>query len=112
VRINGGGELDFFDAVGVLVFFGFLLSFGEFVSVFAVIDQAADRGDGVRSDLDKVNLVGPGKVDGFAESQNAKLLAFNTDHSDFTGTDFPVDPNERAGRWRTEIGALQDTPNG
>ena len=112
VRIDGGRELDFFDAIGVLVFFGFFLSFGEFVAVFAIIHQAADGRDSVRSDLDEVDLAGPGEVDGIAEGQNAELLAFDTDDTDFTGTDFPVDPNERAGRWGTEIGALQDTPNG
>jgi hypothetical protein len=86
--------------------------FGKFVTVLAVIDQPTDRGDRVGRDLDQVDLVGSSEVDGLAEWEHAQLLAVDADHTDFTGANFPVDPNERAGRWRTEIGALQDTPNG
>jgi hypothetical protein len=113
VGIDGGGELDFLHAVGVLMFFGLLLSFGDFVAVLAEIDQTADGRGGVGGNLDQVDLMGPCEVDGFAERQHADLLAIDADHPDLTGTNFPVDPGERAARgWRTEIGALQDTPNG
>ena len=112
VGVDGGGELDLLHAIGVLVLFGLLFAFGEFIPVFAVVDQAADRGDRVGSNLNQIDLVRPSQVDGIAEWEYAQLLAVDADHTDFTGADFPVDPDEWAGGWRTEIGALQDTPNG
>lgn len=110
--IDGGRELDFLYAIGVLVFLGFLFAFREFVAIFSVIDEPADRRDCVGCDFDQVHLVRPGHIDGIAQRNDAELLAVHADDADFAGTDFPVDPDERAGWWRTEVGALQDTPIG
>jgi hypothetical protein len=111
--IDGGGELDFFDAVGVLMFFGFFVAFGLFVAVFAVVDEATNWRGGAGGDFDEVDTVSAGEADGFAEWQDAELMAVDSDYTDFAGADFPIDSGERtAGVRRTGVGALQDTPIG
>jgi len=62
VWIDLGAELDFFNLVGVLVLLGFLVALGLFVTVFAVINEAADRRIRIGGDLDKVHACGASHV--------------------------------------------------
>jgi hypothetical protein len=111
--IDGGGELDFLHAVGVLVFFGFLVALGQFVSVLAVVDQSADRRGGVGRDLDQIDSCGASHGDRVAEGQDPELASIGANDAYFAGTDLPIDSGIRtAGRGGTRVGALQDTPVG
>jgi hypothetical protein len=94
--------------LGVLVFLRLL------VTELAVIDEPADRRSGVGRDLNKVNALGAGHVDGFAELKNAKLAAVLTNNPDFAGTDFSIYPDEWTGGIRRTWGerAAQGTLNG
>ena len=60
MRINRRAELDFLNFIGVLMFPGFLVLLGLFVTVFAEVDQLADGRSGVRRDLDEIDRPGAG----------------------------------------------------
>ena len=94
VGVDRRAELDFLDLVGVLMFPGFLFLFRLFVAELAIIDQAADGGRCVGRDFNQVDSLGARQVDGFAELENAKLLAILGDDANFSGANFPVYPDE------------------
>ena len=64
--------------------------------------------------FDQIHALGAGEVDGFAELEDAKLLAIRRYDSHFPGADFSSDPDERTGGGRRTRGerATQDTLNG
>lgn len=66
MRINRWTQLNLFDLVGVLMFLGFLLLLGLFVTEFPKINNATYRRCRVRRYLNKVNPVVARHVDGFA----------------------------------------------
>jgi len=85
-----------------------------FVAILAEVHQAADRRGRVRRDLNQVNAVGAGKIDGLAERENAELLAVVANDADLTSADFSVYSDERTGETRRtgRERAAQDTLNG
>src|SRR3954452_13463413 len=111
MSVDRGAELDFLDPVGVLMLLGFLFALGLFITVLAVINQAADRRRGIWCDFDEIDRFFAGQGQSVTQGQNAELLAFRSDNSNFAGTDFPVDPDEGACRGGTTRGerATQDT---
>src|SRR5580765_5830060 len=114
VRINLRAELDFFDLVGVVMFFRLFFLFRLFVTIFAVVHEAADRRGRVGRDLDQVDAVGAGKIDGLAQREHTQLLAVVAHDAYFTGAYFSVYSDERTGetrRTRRER-AAQDTLDG
>jgi len=67
VGVNIGAELELFDLVGVLMLFGFLLLFGLFVSVFAEVDDTADRRSGIGGHFHKIDPFRTGQGDGLTQ---------------------------------------------
>ncbi len=78
--INARAELHFLDGGSVLVFFGFLLLLGEFITELAEVHQTADGGNGVGRNLDEVHSMGAGQVDGIIQLNafSHKLLLLST----------------------------------
>ena len=111
VRVDLRTELHLFDFVGVLMLLGFLVPFGLFVSVLAVINQATYGRHRVWRYLDKVDPQGPGHRQRLAERQDSELFSVYANYPDFAGTDLPVYPDERTGRRRItrRKRATQDT---
>ncbi len=99
VRIDFGAQLDFLHLGGVLMLLGFLVALGLFVAELAEIHNPANRRRGVGSDFHQVHPMGAGQIQCVAQRQNPKLfLAILPNNPDFTGTDFPIDPEKRTGR--------------
>ena len=94
MRVDGRAELDFFDFVGVLVFSGFFIPLGQFVAVFAVINQTTDRRSGLRRHFDQVNPLGAGGADRVAEAHHTQLPAVHANDSYFTGANSAVYPDK------------------
>ena len=111
MRIDFRAELDLFDFVGVLMFFGFFFALGLFVAEFAEIYDAADWRYCIGSDFDQVHATGAGHIQRFAKGHYSELFAIAANYPDFAGTDFPINPDERTGgrrrTWRKR--ATQDT---
>jgi hypothetical protein len=110
VRVYARAQLHFLDDGGVLVLLGFLFLLGDFVAVFAEIDEAADRRDSGGGYFHQIHPMMAGEVHRLRKGQDAKLVAVNPDDTDFAGTDFAIDPDERSRRgiaWRKR--AAQDT---
>ena len=109
--VDRGAKLDFFNPIGVLVFFGFLLALRLFVAVLAVIDESANRRGGIRGHFDEIDTLLAGHGQSVSQGDDAQLLTLGSDQSDFASTDFPVNPNERTGRRRItrRERAAQDT---
>src|SRR6266404_5944597 len=100
MRINLGAELNFFDLVGVLVFFRFFLPLRQLVTILSEIDQAAYWRDGVRRHLDEVDPGCAGQRYRLAQRHDPVLLAVGSDNADLTSTYFPINPDEWTGRRR------------
>ena len=100
VGIDLRTKLDFLNARGVLVFLGFLVAFGLFVSVLAEIDQTADGRIRVGGDLNQVNAISASHGQRVTQAEDPELFAINPDDPNFAGTNFPVYPDERSRRRR------------
>ena len=74
----------------------------------------ADRRRRVGCDLNQIDAVGASHVDRFAQRQNAELFTLRSNHSYFTSTNLPINPDERTGggRGTRKERATQDTLNG
>src|SRR6185503_2750655 len=114
VRVDRRAELDFFDLVGVVVFFGLFLLLRLFVAILAIVHQAADRRGRFRGDLDQVHSLSAGQVDGLAQRKDAQLLAVMANDEHFTSANFSVNSDKRTGETRRTRGerAAQDNLNG
>src|SRR5664279_2721154 len=75
-----------------------LLLFGHLVTVFADLNDAADRRHGVRRNFHEIHAMLAGQVERVVQRIDAQLFAIRPDDADFAGTDFAVDPDERGGR--------------
>ena len=91
MRIDLRAELHLLHLVGVLVLFGFLVLLGLLVTELAVIDDAADWGVGVGGNLDEIHRKRLCLTNRFGQWENSQLLAVQTDDTDLTGADLPVD---------------------
>jgi hypothetical protein len=93
VRIDIRTELQLLHApaCGPVAFLGF----GFLVKKFAVVDDAADGGHGVRGDFDQIELPVPGQSERGIERHHTELLFFIIDHSHFASADFAVPAMKR-----------------
>ena len=66
MRVDVRAQLDFLNLVRVLAFAVLLLTFFEFVFIFAELDLPADGRIGIRGDLDEVDSLIAGQDDGVA----------------------------------------------
>jgi hypothetical protein len=94
VRIDSRAELHFLDGARVLMLLGFFFLLGLFVTVFAVIDNAANGRRGGRGNFHQVDPGSARLVQGVAKGDNPELFVIYANDPDFAGTDFPVDPYE------------------
>jgi hypothetical protein len=84
-------EFEFLDLGGEVVFFAFALAFGGLVFELPVIEDFTDGGAGVRGDLDEIETVLPGFVEGIGQLQDPEGLAVGANGHDFSGADALVD---------------------
>ena len=100
VAVDVDAEFDLFDFAGVG--FLFLLLLGQFVAVFAEVDDAANRRVGIGRDFDKIEADLLGLAQGILQFHHAQLLAGRPiDHAHFARTDPMVDPDQ--GRLRVAV---------
>ena len=78
-----GSNLDFLDLESGLFFFGFLLFFGLFVFIAAIVHDFAHRRFGGGRNLNKVKAEFSSRLQGIVYGQNAKLFAVRVNYADF-----------------------------
>jgi hypothetical protein len=82
---------DLFQFDDMLIATGFALFPALLVPEFAIIHQSADRGDGVRRDLDQVEAPVARHLQRFERGNDANLLALLVDEPDLADPDTLVD---------------------
>ena len=114
VGVDGGTKLDFLDAVGVLMFFGILVLFGNLITKFSIIDNPAHGRHRVGGDLHQIDAVLAGIVQRLCCGQDTELTAIDSYDSHFPGTDLAVNPIECGGcrKASRREGTTQDGPPG
>ena len=91
VGIDARGHADLLDLDDVLVLLRFFFLFQLFEAELAVVHDLADRGRGVRRDLDEIKLLFLGKREGCGRRHDTKLIAISSDHAKLLVTDLLVD---------------------
>ena len=71
---------------------GFMGLFLQRIEKLAVVQDAADRRLGFGRNLDQVQLLFPGDLQGLGDGEDADLVLFFVDQADFLGRDLLVDP--------------------
>ena len=72
-------------------FLGFLFLLELLEPELAVVHDLADRGNGVRRNLDQIEIFFFGQRQSSGGRHNTKLIAFSSDHAEFLVPDFLVD---------------------
>ncbi len=85
-------ELDLFELDVFLVFLGFVLFFVLFVKKLSIIHDPADRGVGLRGDLDEVEAPLAGQIQGLRDGHDTHLFFLFIDHSNLFGPNHFIDP--------------------
>jgi hypothetical protein len=98
VLIDRDGELDLFDGDDLLLLARGTVTLIFFVEKLAVVLNLADRRDGIRGDLYKIQRTLTGHLEGFKGGHNAKLFAIFIDDADFTGADTFIGADKRLRR--------------
>src|SRR5258707_9838655 len=75
VRIDLGAELDLFDLIGVLMFFGFFVTLGLLIAVFAVVDEPAHWRGRICCNLDQVHAPSAGPGESIPRSEKTALFS-------------------------------------
>ena len=94
VLVDGDGELDFLDDDDFLLFAGRSLALVFLVEIFAVVLNAANRGNRVRRDFDQVETALAGDFQGFKGGEDSELLPIFVDDANFTRSNPIVDANK------------------
>src|SRR5215216_777539 len=76
VIVGSRSKLNFLDRDRYLLLLGFVCLLLRFVLIFSEIDNPANRGIGVRSDLDQIEPLLPGGAHCIAHIHDAQLLSF------------------------------------
>ena len=97
VGVDLGPELDLLDVDRALVPARLLGLELELVAVLAEVHDPADRRVGLRGDLDQVEVLLGGVVEGHAQRLDAELLALLVDQAHLIGDDAVVDPDPGVG---------------
>ncbi len=95
VVLDGRGELYLLDSIPGLVAAGLFGSFCLFVKKLSVVDDAADRGRGVRRDLDEIQVLIPGEAKRHVQSQDPELLFGLINNPHFAGANLSVSAMKR-----------------
>ena len=98
VRVNPRAQLHFLYGGSVLMLLGLLILLGLFVAELSEVHDATYGRNGRRGDFHKVNPVLAREIQRIVQGHYPELLAVDADYTDFTGTDFTVDPNKRRRR--------------
>ena len=91
IHVNAGGHPDFLDLHHTLVLAGLFLSLGLLEAELAVIHDLADRGNGIRRDLDQVQALLLCDAQSFQSGHNAQLFTGLRDQSNLLVADFFID---------------------
>ena len=91
VRIDLGAHSNLAQDRGVLAFAGLALLLGLLVLELAVVEQAADRGHGVRRNFYEVEVGFARHFQGLWERDGTEPVSFIVDEEDFSGSDAVVD---------------------
>ena len=91
IHVNAGGHPDFLDLHHALVLAGLFLSLGLLEAELAVIHDLADRGHGVRRDLDQVQALLLCDAQSFQSGHNAQLFTGLRDQTNLLVPDFFID---------------------
>ena len=91
IDVNAGGHPDFLDLHHTLVLAGLFLSLGLLEAELAVIHDLADRGNGIRRDLDQVQALLLCDTQSFQSGHNAQLFTGLRDQSNLLVADFFID---------------------
>src|SRR5690606_3637528 len=92
VRVDLGTQAQLLELDALLFLAGIALSFALLVFELPVIHDPADRGLGVRGDLDEIEIVAGCDVQSFLGGENAELIALRIDHPDAPAPDLMIDP--------------------
>jgi len=98
VLIHGDRELDFLDDDNLLLLLGGAFGLFLLVEKAAVVLNAADRGNGVRRNLDEIEPALASDFERFERSKDSHLFAVFVDHADFAGANAIVDADKRLSR--------------
>jgi hypothetical protein len=96
--VHGDGEFDFLNDDDLLLLLGSALRLFLLVEKAAVVLNAADRGNGVRRNLDQIEPALARDLESFKGGQDAHLFAVFVDHADFAGANAIVDADKRLSR--------------
>ena len=91
VGVDARGHANLLDLDDLLVLSGFLFLLELLEPELAVVHDLADRGNGVRRDLDQIEIFFFGQRQSSGGRHNTKLIAFSSDHAEFLVPDFLVD---------------------
>ena len=88
VLVDHGAEFELFDVDYFLILFGFLLFLLGFVFVFAIVENLAYGGHGLRGNLDQIEARLVSHLQGVADGDDAVVVAFVVNKPDFFYFDF------------------------
>src|SRR5215213_6205030 len=95
VIVRSRSKLNFLDRDRYLLLLCLVRLLLRFVLVLSEIDYSANRGIGVRSDLDEVQPLFPGGAHGIAHVHHAQLFSFVTNHAHLRHANSLVDTDRR-----------------
>src|ERR1041384_2246891 len=95
VIVGSRSKLNFLDRDRYLLLLGFVCLLLRFVLILSEIDDPANRGIGVRSDLDEIEPLLPGAAHGIAHIHHAQLFSFIPDHAYLRHANSLVNANRR-----------------
>ena len=91
VGVDARGHANLLDLDDLLVLSSFLFLLELLEPELAVVHDLADRGNGVRRNLDQIEIFFFGQRQSSGGRHNTKLIAFSSDHAEFLVPDFLVD---------------------
>lgn len=92
VIVGGRTKTQFLELSGVRLLTLILLLFLQFITVFAIVEDLADRWLRVRNDFQKVQTVGAGHLQSLFDAHDAHLLTILPDKPDLRCPNILVDP--------------------
>ena len=91
VGVDARGHANLLDLDDVLVLLGFFFLLQLLEAELAVVHDLADRGRGVRRDLDQIEILFFGQRQGCGRRHDTKLIAISSDHAELLVPDLLVD---------------------